>query len=195
MIARIAALFIVAVALTACGGKPQLQRLPDLNFSYEKPINLDVAQVEIKSDYVPPGHLPNYEHLMPISPEAAAIIWAKDRLRPQGKTGFIRVEIKDARVIKTDLRLDESLSAKFREQQAERYDAWLEVSIELLDARHLPTGTAVTARANHTRSLPEGATVNERDRALYDVTEALARDIDTQMDGLIRNYMGPNILP
>ena len=188
-VARFGFGLLALVAVAACSTKPAVQHLPDLSFADRKPVLLDVAQLEIVSQYQPPGKAPNYEHLMPISPEAAAIRWAKERLRPVGKTGFARVVIKDGAVIRTDLKVDTSVKGMFKDEQAERYDGTLEIQVELLDARHLPIGTDVTARATRTRSLPEDVTVNERERALFDVTESMARDIDTQLDGLIRSYM------
>jgi len=188
-VARIGFGLLALLVVASCSTKPAVQRLPELTFTDRKPIFLNVAQLEIVSQYQPPGKAPNYEHLMPISPEAAAIRWAKDRLRPVGTTGFARVVIKDAPVIKTDLKTDTSVKGMFKDEQAERYDGSLEVMVEILDARHLPIGTDVTARATRTRSLAEDVTVNERERALFDITESMARDIDTQLDGLIHSYM------
>ncbi len=181
--------FLALLVVASCSTKPAVQRLPELTFTDHKPIYLDVGQLEIVSQYQPPGKAPNYEHLMPISPEAAAIRWAKDRLRPVGRSGFARVVIKDAPVIKTDLKTDTSVKGMFKDEQSERYDGSLEVMVEILDARHMSIGTDVTARATRTRSLAEDVTVNEREKALYEVTESMARDIDTQLDGLIRTYM------
>ena len=180
---------LVLMLVVSCSTKPTVQRLPDLSFADSKPIYLDVGQLEIISQYQPPGKAPNYEHLMPISPEAAAIRWAKDRLRPVGRAGFARVVIKDAAVLKTDLKTDKSIKGMLKDEQAERYDGTLEVMVEILDARHMAIGTDVTSRATRTRTLAEDVTVNERERALYEITESMARDIDTQLDGLIRSYM------
>ena len=181
----LAALVLVA----ACSSKPAVQHLPELSFTNRPPIALNVAQLEIVSQYQPPGRAPNYEHLMPISPEAAIIRWAKDRLRPVGTTGTARVVIKDAPVLRVDLKTDTSVKGMFKDEQSERYDGTLEVTVEILDNRHLPIGAEVTARATRSRTLNEDATVNERDKVLFDVTESMARDIDTQLDGLIRSYL------
>lgn len=185
---RFSSAVIVALAVTACAGKPPVQRLPELSFADKPAINLDVAQMEIVSEYQPTGRPPNYEHLMPISPEAAAIRWAKDRLHPIGRKGTARVVIRDAKVIKTDLRTDKSLAGAFKDEQAERYEGTLEVTVEIQDERHMVMGD-VTARATRTRSLAEDVTVNERERALYDISSTLSRDIDMQMDGLIHTYL------
>ncbi len=177
-----------ALTLGACADKPTVQRLPELSFTNEPAINLDVAQMEIVSDFQPTGQPPHYEHLMPVSPEAAAIRWAKDRLHPVGRTGYARVVIKDAKVIKTDLRTDKSLGGMFKDEQAERYQATLEVTVQIQDERHMVLGD-VTARATRLRSLAEDVTVNERERAMYDISDSMSHDIDRQMDGLIHTYL------
>jgi hypothetical protein len=191
MIARIFRLvlaFASVAAITACASNPPVQRLPEISFADKAPITLDVGQLEIVSEFKAPGHLPNYEHLMPVSPEAAAIRWAKDRLRPMGRTGYARVVIKNASVIQTPLKTDKGVTGLFKEEQAERYDGTLDVDVQILDERHLPVGE-VTARATRSRTTAEGITVNERDRELYEISEALIKDIDGQMDGLIHTYL------
>ena len=178
-----------AILVSGCADKPVVQRLPEISFANQRPIYLDVAQLEIVSQFQPSGRAPNYEHLMPVSPEAATIRWAQDRLRPVGRTGYARVTIKDAAVIRTDLRTDKGVKGMFKDEQAERYDGTVEVLVEILDARHLPMAAEVTARAARTRTLNEDVTVNERERALFDITDSMARDIDVQLDGLIRSYL------
>jgi len=184
---RLAMALAAALALVACDSKPPVQRLPEISFADKAPIVLDVGQLEIVSEYQSPARSPNYEHLMPVSPEAAMIRWAKERLKPMGRAGFARVVIKDASVVKSDLRTDKGLTGMFKEEQAERYDGKLDVEVQILDARHMQQAN-VTARATRVRSLAEGVTVNERDKALHEITELMITDIDSQLDGLIRTY-------
>jgi len=185
---RLVLALAAAVALAACESKPVQQKLPEISFADKRPITLDVGQLEIVSEYQSPARAPNYEHLMPVSPEAAAIRWSKDRLKPMGRTGFARVVIKDASVIKSDLKTDKGFTGMFKDEQAERYEGKLDVQVQILDARHLPVAD-VMARASRVRSLPEGVTVNERDKALYEITQSLITDVDSQLDGLIRTYL------
>jgi len=177
------------ITLAACETKPPVARLAEISFAGKRPIQLDVGQLEIVPEYQSPAKRPHVEHLMPVSPEAATVRWAQDRLRPVGRTGSARVVIKDARVVEVALKTDKSFTGMFKEEQAERYDAVLDVAIQILDERHMPVAD-VLARATRSRTVPEGVSLNERDRILHDVTESLVRDIDSQMDGLIRSYLG-----
>lgn len=189
LVMALAALFAVA----ACESKPPMQKLPPISFADKKPINLDVGQLEIVSEYQSPGRPPNYEHLMPESPQTAVTQWAKDRLKPMGRSGYAKVIIKDASVIRTPLKTDKGFTGLFKEEQAERYDGTLDVTVQILDERHMPQADVV-AHASVSRTIPEGVTMNERDRILYDITSDLAHKMDAQMDGLIRSYLARWVL-
>ncbi|CAA7619778.1 conserved exported hypothetical protein [Candidatus Terasakiella magnetica] len=187
---RLAAVLLTALAASACQNtKPPMQKLPEISFAHLRPIMLDVGQLEIVSEYTPPGRSPNIEHLMPVSPEGAAQRWAQDRLKPMGKSGFARVIIKDAKVVEVPLAIDKGFTGAFKKEQEARYDAALDVAVQILDARHMVIAEA-EATAARSRTVPEGMTLNERDRIQYDISESLARDIDLQMEPLIRNYLG-----
>lgn len=185
----LAAALIAASTLSACDSRPGGSLPPYISFSDKRPIQLDVGQLEITPEYQSPGRLPNIEHLIPISPEAGTVRWAQDRLRPMGRSGYARVLIKDAHVVESQLPVDKGVSGLFKEQQAQRYEANLEVAVQILDERHMPVADVV-ARASRVKSVPEGLSLNERDRILTELTESLVRDIDSQMDGLIHSYMG-----
>lgn len=190
-IGKVAMAFAAVLALGACESvQPQIQRLPDISFAHKQPIMLNIAELRIDPQYQPPGRKPNIEHVMPVSPEAAAVRWAQDRLRPMGAagSGAARMIISDARVIEVPLPVEKGVTSLFKEQQAERYEGFLDVSIQILDQRNLPIADVV-ARATRTRSVPQGISLNERDRVLHQMTEDLITDIDNQMDGLIRTYM------
>lgn len=185
---RVAMALLCALTLAACENKPPVQKLPEISFADKRPFMLDVGQLEIVPEYISPGKRPNIEHLMPVSPENATVRWAQDRLRPVGRSGFARVVIKDAKVVEVPLKTDKGFTGMFKQEQEERYDASLDVAIQILDERHMPVADVV-ARATRTRTVPEGVSLNERDRVLYEISESLIRDIDTQMDGLIRTYL------
>jgi len=182
------AAMVAALSLTACKTEPSPQKLPEISFANRGPIRMDVGQLEIQSEYSSPGRSPNVEHLMLISPEAATIRWAQDRLRPTGRSGFARLQIKDAHVTETVLKTDKSFTGMFKEEQGTRYDGALDVAVQILDDRHF-TVSEVVARANRSKTVAEDASLAEKDRVLYDITESLVRDIDAQLDGLIRSYM------
>jgi hypothetical protein len=186
---RMVVVVMAALAASACqNAKPPVQKLPEISFANQRPIMLDVGQLEIVPEYISPGRSPNIEHLMPMSPEGATVRWAQDRLKPMGKAGFARVVVKDAKVIEVPLKTDKGLTGVFKQEQETRYDATLDVVVEIHDARGMTVGD-VTARAARSRTVPEGLSINERDRVLYEISEALIKDIDQQMTPLIKSYL------
>lgn len=185
---RVVMALACALVLAACESKPPVQKLPEISFASKRPFSLDVGQLEIVPEYVSPGKRPNIEHMMPVSPENATVRWAQDRLRPVGRSGFARVVIKDAHVVEVPLKTDKGFTGMFKQEQAERYDGNLDVAIQILDERHLPVADVV-ARASRTRTVPEGVSLNERDRVLYEISEALINDINSQMEQLIPTYL------
>jgi len=186
---RLVVAVLATLAVTACQNtKPPMQELPAISFANLRPFNLNVGQLEIVSEYVSPGRSPNVEHLMPVSPEAAAQRWAQDRLKPMGRDGYARVVIRDAKVIEVPLAVDKGITGAFKTEQEMRYDATLNVAVQILDARHMVVGETV-ATASRSRTVAQGITLNERDRVLYDISESLAKDIDGQMSQLIPNFL------
>ncbi|ARJ66769.1 hypothetical protein WV31_14355 [Magnetospirillum sp. ME-1] len=187
---RLVVAVVAALTASACqNAKPPMQKLPEISFANLRPFQLDVGQLEIVSEFVAPGRSPHIEHLMPVSPEGAIQRWAQDRLKPVGRTGSARVVIKDAKVVEVPLSVDKGLTGAFKKEQELRYDAALNVAVQILDARGMVQGETV-AQATRSKTVAEGITLNERDRVLYDISESLARDIDQQMSQLIQSYLG-----
>lgn len=187
---RLAAAVLAVLSLGACqNAKPPMQQLPEISFANLRPFQLDVGQLEIVSEFVAPGRSPHIEHLMPVSPEGALQRWAQDRLKPVGRSGSARVVIRDAKVVEVPLAVDKGFTGAFKTEQELRYDAAVDVAVQILDPRGMVQGETV-ARATRSRTVAEGITLNERDRVMYDISESLAKDIDQQMAQLIQNYLG-----
>ncbi|MBW7849502.1 MAG: hypothetical protein H3C38_03270 [Rhodospirillales bacterium] len=182
----VAALFVSVLA--ACEMPAPQQQVPQLTYSHLKPYQLDVGRLEVVTEYRAPLREPNIEHIMPVSPEAAAKRWAQDRLQPMGRSGAARFIIRSAPVVEVPLKVDTGVAGLFKKQQEARYDAALEVVFQILDERQFPQAEIV-ARGARSRTVPEGTTLNQRDRIWYEMTESLMHDLNGQMEGLIGQYM------
>ncbi len=176
-------------AVAGCQTTPPPQRLPDMTFANLAPYRLDVGQLEVVSEYVQPARPPHVEHVMPVSPEQAARRWAQDRLAPVGRTGAVRFIIKDASVVEVPLRTDKGFTGLFKEQQEARFDASLVTTLQVIDERGYPA-ISIDARANRSRTVPEGTKLVERDRIWYDMVEQMMQDVNSQFDVLIPQYGG-----
>ncbi len=184
---------LLTLTLGACEVPPPQQALPQLTFAHLQPYRFDVGTVEIVDQYQAPMRDPNVEHVMPLPPAAAVKRWAQDRLQPMGTTGAVRVIIRDASVVEVPLKTDTGLAGLFKQQQAERYDANLELALQVLDERKLAQAE-ITARSQRSRTMPEGVTLNERDRIWFGMVEDMMQDLNAQLDRLIPQYFGSSLM-
>ena len=179
---------ILVAGLAACQTPPPKPQYPEITFSNLEPIHLDVARIEVVDDYVPPMRAPNVEQEFPVPIYSVARRWAHDRLRAVGTTGIARVVIKDASAIESDLRKTPGLKGAFTTDQATRYTARVQMAVEVRDDHGFKQASA-EASATRSNTLPEDATLNQRDQLFFDMTEALMRSVDQELEKNIRTYM------
>ena len=190
--AGLAAAALLGLALTAmlaaCETPPPKQRLVELTFAHLPILSLDVARVEVVSDYAPPMKAPNVEHLFPTPPAKGLRRWAADRLKAGGKKGSARFVIHVASVTETALPITKGLKGAFKKEQSERYEAVVEASLEILDARGFRKGFA-SARVTRSRTVREDVTLNQREALWLALTEAILNDFDREIEKNIRRYL------
>lgn len=190
--AGVVAVALLATVLTsmlaACETPPPKPRLVELTFAHLPVLSLDVARLEVVSDYAPPMKAPNVEHLFPTPPEKGLRRWAADRLKAGGKKGSARFVIRIAAVTEVALPVTKGLKGAFKEEQSERYEAVVEASLEILDASGFRKGFA-SARVTRSRTVREDATLNDREADWLAMTEALLNDFDKEIDMNIRRYL------
>jgi hypothetical protein len=179
---------VLTAILTACETAPPKPRLFDLTFANLPIFVLDVARLEVVSDYAAPIKAPNVEHLFPTPPETGLRRWAADRLKAGGKKGSARFVIVNAAVTEAALPVAEGLKGAFKKEQSERYEAVVEASLEILDARGFRRGFA-SARVSRSRTVREDASLNAREAAWFALTEVLLNDFDTELEKNIRQYL------
>ncbi len=180
---------LVALALAACQTPPPVQRLPELTFGHLDRLNLDVAAIEVVSEYRSPMKAPHVEHLFPTPPQTALERWAADRLEAAGRQGIARFVIQNAQATATPLAFDKGLAGAFTKEQSVRYEASVEAFLEIVDERGFRKGFS-SARASRTRTMPEDATLNERDKAWFELTEAVMQDFNAEIEKNVRQYLG-----
>mgnify|MGYP000343437680 CR=1 FL=1 len=185
----IALIATVAGVLASCETQPPQLTLPELTFTHLPAFKLDAARVELVSEYTSPMAPPNIEHQVPASPEAALRRWARDRLTAGGMAGVARFTIIEASVVESDLPVTKGVTGAFTKDQAKREIATVDAKLEVFDDRGFRRGIA-TSRGSLSRTLPEGITLNERDKALYSLVEDLMKSFDEQMSANIRQYLG-----
>jgi hypothetical protein len=175
--------------LAACDTPPSRPTFPDIRFTDQPPLRIDVAALDIRTEYQAPFRPPNVEHLFPVPPARAAENWARDRLQPVGRSGRARYAIRTASAIETELPKSSGLKGAVTTEAAQRYDLTLEGSLEVLDEHGLPVRT-VRAKATRSQTVLEGITPNQREETWYAMTKGVMADFNQQMENEIRSNFG-----
>ncbi len=186
--AALLCLILTGLALAGCATPPPRQNLDTISYSERPPIRLDVREVEIQRSYQPPNAAPNVDHLFPVPPAAGAQLWAVDRLKAVGPTRRARFIVREATVIEVPLERESGLAATFTIQQSERYDARLVAELQILSEDGRIEGS-VTVEVEHSRTVPENLTLNERERTWHTMTQALLDEMDRQLDKTIKEAL------
>ncbi|HET8726744.1 MAG TPA: hypothetical protein VFO41_04450 [Alphaproteobacteria bacterium] len=182
---RFAALAFVALAATACD-TPPIRAFPDVTFADQTPIRLDVAQVEVVQSYQPTMEPPQVEHLFPQTPSEAMRRWVEERLQPVGTSGVARVYIENASVRSEALARTPGFRGTFTIDQSERLTADLAMRLEI----QKPGGSGyAVASAQRSITVPENATLAEREDIWFRLTESTMNDLDTRMELSIRTNL------
>jgi hypothetical protein len=180
-------------ALAGCQTAPPLVSFPEITFSHLAPLHLAAATVEVRNRYASPLAHPNVEHRMPVSPEKAVRRWSADRLRASGRSGTVRVIISDSSVKGETLQKTPGIKGIFTTEQAVRYNASVEASVELLDERGRRRAVS-QSRVRRSVTTPENASINDRDKIWFTLVEDLMKDFNAEMERNIRQYMSGYLL-
>jgi len=187
---RLLSPMVAILVLTACESAPPRPNFSDIHVSGEAPIRLAVGGVDIRNDYKASFQPPHVEHLFPIPPAHAMENWAHDRLVAAGGNARAVFIIADASVVETELKKkEEGITGAFTKEPAQRYDATVAATLNLIDERGTPVRT-VTVKAFRSQTVLEGVTPNDREQAWYDMTKELMNDFDRQMSAEISAHFG-----
>lgn len=183
------ATFVAAVFLLAgCATDVERPGFPKISFAHLQPISLNVARIEVENRYVSPATRPNVEHEFPVSPAAAASNWGRDRLRAVGSSGVARVIVRRASVVEVPLKRTTGVKGAFTRDQSERYDAVIDMMVELRDANGKVRVTAEST-AKRSRSVSENISLNDREKVWFEMTEAMMADLNTALENQVRIHM------
>jgi hypothetical protein len=181
---------LATLALAACeSGPPPRPTFPDIRFTDKPPLRIDARAIDIERQFRSTLQAPYVEHLFPVPPERAMENWARDRLQATGTTRRVRVRIIDAAVKETRLEPTPGVRGAFTTDQAERYDATAEMTLDLMGERGFAE-RSVAVKASRSRTVPEDITPNERERVWYELTQLLMADLDAELERQIRANFG-----
>lgn len=176
---------LLPILMSGCETPVPGRGFPEISFAHEQPIRLDVAKVEVKeSPRVADEKSIDYE--LPVSLRKTANRWARERIKPVGRQGVAVVTIEQATVTEERLKKTGGFKGAFVTDQTERYRGTLRMTVEITSAR----GEAVArAEGERTRTVAEDATLADREKVWFEMTETLIRRVDKEMDSQIRRHM------
>lgn len=189
MIRKAAVLVLLLAALGACDTSPTREPFPKLTYSYLPPFRLAVAEVEVLDQYHPPLAPPYIEQQFPVSPAGTAEQWGHDRLQAVGGSGRAIYTVLRGDAIDVHLANNDSgMFGQFTVPQSDRYDLTIAVKLDIFD----PSGrvvASVNARAIRSNTVAADATLNDRERLWFDMTEATMKDLNGQLEKSIPLYL------
>ena len=172
--------------LAACETTLPSADFPLPTYDHLAPLRFDVAAIDIEQAFEPSAEPPRVELLFPVRPDEAAASWARGRLMAVGQSRRLRFRVRDASVVEVELEQSGGLTGAFTTEQSERYEATLSVEVELLDETGFALGRA-TAGVKRSITVPEDASLIEREKTWYDLTKRLTDDLDTQLEKTLRS--------
>jgi hypothetical protein len=180
----------LAGLLAGCDTPPTRHPFAKLTYGYLKPYRLAVGSVQVVDAYRPPLAPPNVEQSFPVSPAGAAAQWGRDRLVAVGGHDRAVYTVLRGDAVETHLAVDSGgMISEFENPQSERYDLTIAVRIQIIE----PGGrvaASVDARAQRSVTVAEDATLNDRERSWFSLTEQTMKDLNATLDKSIPKYIG-----
>lgn len=180
---------LMTTTLFGCVDAPPNPVYPEITFQHLNPLYLNVGEIKIVDEFTPPLKHPHVEHELPVSIDQSVRNWVRDRLRTTGNSGAVAtITIKDASAVEKTLEKDTGLKGLITKDQSELYVFHLLVELKVTEISG--SSAFVTAEATRTKSVPEGVSLNEREKTYFTQVEALMRAFDKEMEKNIRTFMG-----
>ncbi len=184
--------FLVAVALAACDVPAPQTDWADISYGHRGSFDFDVSEIVVEPVYQPPLEPPHVEHIMPVAPAELAARWAQDRLVAAGSRDRVIYRILEGSVVETALEGEGGLTGYFTIPQSERYDAHLVVELVLLHDNGNKESVKVSAERSIT--VPEDASLLEREKIWYELSETVMNDFDAEMERAVREHLADELV-
>jgi hypothetical protein len=178
--------------VAACTSHPPTGNFAEITFEHLPDIRLDVDDIEVREDYVPPLAPPNVDHLFSPRPGSVAKRWARDRLVAAGTGRRALYIVHDASIVEERLEMKSGLSGVVTIDQSERYTAHIAVEIQILEVNR----QAASLRAEATRSITvaEDVSVSEREKVWFQLTERTMQDLNAELEKTINEVFARYLL-
>ncbi|WP_448206064.1 hypothetical protein [Azospirillum sp. sgz302134] len=178
-----------ALALSACQSTPPRPAPRPIDFSNFGPIVLNAGSIDVVDAHRPSGGT-HVEQRAAVPPAEAVRRWASERLQAGGGPGRVRVTIRDASIIETQLAKTGGVKGYFTNDQAQRYDGRIEVEV----SGEVPGETSfrgmTKATVTHSTTVPENISLADREATFQEITRRMMDDLNARLDAGIRKDLG-----
>jgi len=187
---------LAALALSACQSTPPRPAPRPIDFSQFGPIVLNAGSIDVVDAHRPMGGN-HVEQRASVPPAEAVRRWANERLQASGGSGRVRVTIRDASIVETQLPKTGGVQGYFTNDQAQRYDGRMEVEV----TGDVPAGGPGTASfrgttkatVTYSTTVPENISLADREATFLDITRRMTDDLNARLDAGIRKDLAPMV--
>lgn len=179
----------IAWTITGCTTPPPVTpRFAEIGFRNQPQYRFRVSSAEAANVFQQTMAPPFVEHRAPVPPAEAAARWLRDRVVASGGEHTLRLVVKEASIRETALERTQGVRGLFTTDQSHRYDAVLDVDLEIRNARGLRDGV-VTSRSERSRTVAETISLAGRERVWFEMVEAMGQDMNSELDRGIRSTL------
>jgi len=186
--------FTALISLAACEQAPTPSAVPPITFGNKAPLRLNVASINVLESYRPPMNAPHVDHTLPTPPIMAIKQWAGQRLVAAGGQGNLEITIEDASVKETNLKRKDGIEGFFTDQQSERYDAHVHVTIKLYDGVQTISVAQGDVDVARMQTVGEKETVSQREKILNAMVQDMMLRFDSEAENRLRQYFARYIV-
>lgn len=180
-------LFIPLLFIGGCSLTPEAYEEPVLTFDHLEKQELPVARIQFLNQYSAPVTKNNIENKTRNAPLTTMQKWLEKRFVAVAPQDTLRVYIEEASLVKKDLPVTDSIFGVFNVEPSQEYKARIFSKIEFLDDAGV-LKASYNIRAERQVSLPNNATLVEKDRTLFRLMENLMQSIDREMMKIVADY-------
>ena len=185
----------VSLAVAGCTSSPEPQPGLDLNFAQYGPLPLRVAHIDVIETYQPMSAPPHVELQFTVPPDQAIRRWVADRLRAEGGSANLTIEITNADVLEEMLPVAGGIGGALTDQQNRQWTAHLAVNINL---RSIDTGQLVSTtgfRIEHLITTPQSASDKDLREAQARLIREAMEDFNRGMEMTLKQDMPQILMP
>lgn len=178
--------------LAACTStSSDIKPLPSLTAQFTQPYYVNVATISVETKYDPTANPKDISNTFPTPPDLALKTYAESRFKAAGGQGVLHFVIEDASVTKDDLKSSNSVARWVNADNRDRYTAVVKVGLYRdSDGGFGATGTTgAQLKAERTLTIPDGVSLDERDRLLQSFMATLLADVDRTAVGALNDTM------